>query len=238
MPNNNAYPIKKTNAEVIPMEVREAIETRRSVRAFKSDPIPADVMNKILQTASASPSYTNSQPWEIMVVSGKKRDELAAKLLALAKAKTPTAADLPQPKVWPAAIDARVHDHGARRLDALGVARDDVAGREKLRLMNFEFYGAPCALFLFMDASLGEWSIFDVGLFTENLILAAHSLGVGSCLQASVTSYAAQIKKFLGMEESKKLVIGVAMGYPDEKAPLNSYRSVKRTANEFTVWYE
>jgi len=220
------------------MELFDAIKTRRSIRAFRPDPIPGDVMNRILQAASASPSYTNTQPWEVVVVSGKKRDQMAEKLLGLAKAKAPTAPDLPKPKAWPPALDARSHEHGARRLSTLGLARDDAAGREKLSLGNFEFYGAPCAAFLFMDASLGEWSIFDMGLFAQTLILAAHSLGVGSCLQASVTGYAPEIKKFLGVAEGKKLVIGISLGYPDEKAVLNTYRSSRQKPDEFTHRYE
>ncbi|MHB8772371.1 MAG: nitroreductase [Syntrophales bacterium] len=220
------------------METLEAIEARKSVRAFKPDPIPGHIISKILRAASASPSYTNSQPWEVAVVSGKKRDELAQRLSDLAKAKAPAAPDLAVPKAWPAAIDSRVHEHGSRRLATLGVARDDAAGREGLRLKNFEFYGAPCAVFLFMDASLGEWSIFDMGLFAQNLILAAHSLGVGSCLQASVTGYAAEIKKFLGMAEGKRLVIGISLGYEDDTAVLNTYRGSKQSPDAFTRRYE
>ena len=220
------------------METLEAIGTRRSSRSFRPDPIPGDIMKKILQAVSASPSYTNTQPWEVVVVSGQKRNALAEKLLNLATVKAPTSPDLPIPKGWPAAMDERSREHGARRLSTLGLARDDGGGREKLRLMNFEFYGAPCAVFLFMDGSLGEWSIFDMGLFAQNLILAAHSLGVGSCLQASVTNYAQEIKKFLGIEESKKLVVCIALGYPDEKAVLNTYRSIKQRSDEFTRWYE
>ena len=220
------------------MEILEGIKTRQSIRAFKPDPIARDVMEKILQAVSNSPSYTNTQPWEVVVVSGKKKNELGRKLLELARAKAPTSRDLPTPKGWPPALEERSRAHGARRLGALGVARDDVEGREKLRLMNFEFYGAPCAVFLFMDGSLGEWSIFDMGLFAQNLILAAHSFGVESCLQASVTNYAPEIKKFLGLAEGKKLVICIALGYPDKKAKLNTYRSLKQKPDEFTRWYE
>ena len=220
------------------METLNAIETRRSTRSFRPDPIPDDVMNKLLQAVSTSPSYTNTQPWEVVVVSGQKKNELAEKLLSLATAKAPTYADLPIPKGWPAGMDERSREHGARRLSTLGLARDDAEGREKLRLMNFEFYGAPCAVFLFMDGSLGEWSIFDMGLFSQNLILAAHSLGVASCLQASVTNYAPEIKKFLGIAESKKLVICIALGYPNEKAVLNTYRSIKQKPDAFTHWCE
>jgi len=220
------------------MEILEGIKTRMSIRAFKPKPIAKGVLKKMLQAASNSPSYTNTQPWEVVVVRGEKKDELSRKLLELAKAKAPTRPDLPMPKSLPPALEERSRKHGARRLSTLGVARDDEAGREKLRLMNFEFYGAPCAVFLFIDGSLGEWSIFDMGLFTQNLTLAAHSLGVESCLQASVTNYAPEIKKLLGIEESKKLVIGISLGYPDEKAKLNTYRSLKQKPDEFANWYE
>jgi nitroreductase len=220
------------------MEILEGIHTRQSIRAFKPDPIGRDVLNKILQAVSNSPSYTNTQPWEMVMVMGKKKDELGRQLLELARVKAPTRPDLPMPKGWPAVLEGRSREHGARRLATLGVARDDEEGREKLRLMNFEFYGAPCAVFLFIDRSLGEWSIFDMGLFTQNLILAAHSLGVESCLQASVTNYAPEIKKFLGIEESKKLVICISLGYPDGKAQLNTYRSLKQKPGDFTRWYE
>jgi len=211
---------------------------RQSIRAFKPNPINRDAMKKIMEAVSNSPSYSNTQPWEAVVVSGKKKDELSRKLLELVRTKASTSPDLPRPKGWPNALEERSREHGARRLSTLGVARDNEEGREKLSLMNFEFYGAPCAVFLFIDGSLGEWSIFDMGLFTQNLILAAHSLGVGSCLQASVTNYALEIKQILGIAESKKLVICISMGYKDEKAKLNTYRSIKQKPDEFTRWSE
>jgi nitroreductase len=220
------------------MEILEGIKTRQSFRAFKPSPVSKEVMNKILEAVSNSPSYTNTQPWEVVVASGKKKEELAAKLLELAKAKAPAHRDLPGPKAWPPAMEARSREHGARRLSTLGVARDDEQGRDKLRLMNYEFYGAPCAVFLFMDGSLGDWSVFDMGLFTQTLMLAAHAFGVESCMQASVTDYAPEIKKILGVDGSKKLVIGLSMGYPDEKAKLNTYRSLKQKPDEFVKWCE
>ena len=220
------------------MEILDGIKTRQTIRAFKPNPITRDVMQKILQAVSNSPSYTNTQPWEVAVVSGKKKDELGRKLLQLARTKAPTSRDLPMPKGWPPTLEERSREHGARRLSTLGGASDDEEGREKLRLRNFEFYGASCAVFLFIDGSLGEWSIFDIGLFAQSLILAAHSLGLGSCLQASVTDYALEIKNFLGIAESKKLVICISLGYPDEKAKLNTYRSLKQKPDEFTRWYE
>lgn len=219
------------------MDTIEAIESRRSIRAFKDTPIPKETLNKILKAASNSPSFTNTQPWEVAIVCGEKKEELSSIVYDLARKKAKIHPDLPRPKGWPATHEARGRDHGARRLAALGVERHDEAGREKLSLMNFEFYGGPCAIFLFMDGSLNEWSIFDMGLFTQNLILAAQSFGVESCLQASVTNYAREIKKFLKIPESKKLIICISLGYSDNEAKLNTYRATKQKPEEFTKWY-
>jgi len=219
------------------MDLIEGIETRRSIRAFRDTPIPEETLNKILKAAANSPSFTNTQPWEVAVVCGEKKEALRSILYELASKKADTHSDLPMPQAWPPEHEARSREHGKRRLATLGMERDDEAERGKLNLMNFEFYGAPCAIFLFLDGSLNEWSIFDMGLFSQNLILAAHSFGVESCLQASVTRYAREIKKFLQVPENKKLVICISLGYTDTEAKLNTYRAVKQKPEEFTKWY-
>ena len=172
------------------------------------------------------------------VVSGGKKDELSRELLKLAEANAPTSPDIPLPISWTPEMEKRSREHGARRLGTLGIERSDKEGRKVLKLMNFKFYSAPCAVFLFMDGSLGEWSLFDMGLFTQNLVLAAHSLGVGSCIQASVTEYADEIKRFLNIAKDQKLFACISMGYPDQDAKLNTYRSLKKKSDEFMHWYE
>lgn len=219
------------------MELLEGIETRRSFRAFKSTPIPEEIMTKILKATSNSPSYTNTQPWEVAVVSGNKREELSKILYQLADSEATSNPDLPLPETWPPELETRSKEHGARRFRVLGIERENEQQRKELRLMNFEFYGAPCVLFLFMDRTLGSWSIFDMGLFVQNLILAAHSFGLGSCLQAALADYPDAIRQFLGMPETKQLVIGISIGYPDHEARINSYRSVKLSPDEFVRWY-
>jgi len=220
------------------MDLIEGIETRRSIRGFQDTPIPEETLQHILKAASNSPSYTNTQPWEVAVVCGQKKEALSRLIHGLASKKAETHPDMPRPQGWPPEHEARAGQHGARRLAALGVDREDDAERTKLTLMNFEFYGAPCAVFLFMDGALKEWSIFDMGLFAHSLILAAHAYGVESCLQASVTNYAPEIKKFLGIPDGKKLVIGISMGYADGGAKLNAYRAVKESPDTFTKWFK
>jgi len=220
------------------MELLDGIETRRSCRGFKTTPIKKELIEQVLKAAGRSPSYTNTQPWEVAVVSGKKRDELSEILSAKSISGEVPNADLPLPKTWPPALDGRAREHGARRFKALGIDRANEQQRREMQLQNLKFYGAPCALFLFMEKGLPLWSIYDMGLFTENLCLAARTYGLETCLQASLVNFSQTVKAFLGLPETKTLVIGISMGYPDWGAPLNAYQSTRMKIEEFTKWYE
>ncbi|MBM4136607.1 MAG: hypothetical protein FJ241_07225 [Nitrospira sp.] len=89
---------------------------------------------------------------------------------------------------------------------------------------KLQFYGAPHGIFLFQDSSLSLWSLFDMGLFAQSLMLAAHAYGLGTVPQAFLTDYAQHIKKFLEIPQSKRLVLGISIGYPDLESPVNSFR--------------
>ena len=219
------------------MELLEGVETRRSLRAFEPTPIAKETIERILKVASNSPSYTNTQPWQVAVVSGKKKDEISRILRELARTDTIPNPDLTSPKNWPPELERRAKEHGTRRLKALGIERGDKEQREQLRLLNFQFYGAPCVFFLFMDSTLSSWSIFDMGLFAQNVILAAHSLGLGSCLQASLAHYPDTVREFLGIPETKQLILGISIGYPALDAKINTYRSEKLGIDGFVWWH-
>ncbi len=219
------------------MELLEGIESRRSFRAFKSTPIPKEIMERILKTASKSPSYTNTQPWEVAAVSGQKKEELRKILYELAKSGAAPNPDIPLPKNWPTELERRAREHGMKRFKALGIERANEQQRKELRLLNFEFYGAPCALFLFMDSTLNSWSIFDMGLFAQSIILAAYSFGIGSCLQAMLVIYPDAVRQFLEIPKTKQLILGISMGYPDLEAKINTYQSERASPDEFVRWH-
>lgn len=219
------------------MELLEGIETRRSLRAFTSTPVPEEIMGKILKAVSKSPSYTNTQPWEVAVVSGNKKEELARILSDLWKSEVAPNPDLPLPKTWPPELDSRVKEHSASRFKALGVERGDDQHMRELRLQNFKFFGAPCGLFLFMDSTLTPWSIFDMGVFAQSIQLAAHSFGIGSCLQAMLVNYPDAVREFLGIPKTKQLIIGISIGYPDYEARINAYQSTRMSVDDFVQWY-
>jgi len=220
------------------MDLFSAIESRHSTRAFKSTPVPHDLVEKILKAASHTPSYMNTQPWEAAVVSGKKLQEIVAEIYKLADEGVLPRGDWPSAKSWPAEMERRFTENNARRFALLGIPREDDKGKKQFRLGNYKFYGAPCAIFVLMDKSLGQWSAFDLGAYTLSLCLAAEGLGLGSVIQASPTNYPDVIRKHLGIPESKAVVLNVAIGYPDDKAIINTYRSLRVPVDSYVKWYE
>lgn len=219
------------------MELIEGITTRKSTRAFQSKPIPKKLLEKIITLARQSPSYTNTQPWEVAVVTGKKRDELSRILYELARANAKTNPDVTKPAQWPRELEARRNEHAEKRFRVLGIDQGDKDRRREQRLANFQFYGAPCIIFLYQDRSLSPYSLFDLGMFAQTLMLAAHSFGLGTCAQASIVDYPDAIRKFLKIPESKRIVLGIAIGYPDPNAKINTYRSDRAELEEFTRWF-
>ena len=207
------------------MDALECIKTRMSIRKFKPEPVPADILTKVIDTAKWSPSYKNSQPWEVVIVSGKKKEELTELLIALLEKNSPPSPDIPEPVSWPPVIDARISALIRKRSELTGKDLNAPEVKKKAKIANFRFYGAPHGIFLFQDASLPEWSLFDIGLFAQSLMLAAHAYGLGTVPQAFLTDFAREAKEFLGISQSKRLVLGISTGYPDLASEANLHRT-------------
>ncbi len=219
------------------MELLEGIETRKSIRAFKSTPVSRETMERILKAAGNSPSQINTQPWEVAVVTGKKKEELSKIIYDLANSGTTPNPDVPFQATWPLEMEKRLGSQVERRFKSLGIERANEEQRKELRLANFKFFGAPCVLFILMDSTLGPWSLVDLGVFTQSIGLAAHSLGLGSCLQASSVGYPDAIRRYLDIPKNKKIILAISLGYPDFEARMNVYRSQKIGIEEFVKWY-
>ena len=189
----------------------------------------------VLEAARWSPSYTNTQPWEVAVVCGRQREELYRILTSLTEAGVPPHREWPRPASWPAALERRATEFFAGRLKALGVQGEETQ-RQALRRVSANFNGAPRVVFLFLDRSLTTWSTFDAGLFAQTLVLAAHAYGLGSCLQAAILNYPDAIRDFLGIPNTKLLVLGILLGYPDDDAPINAYHATRASLDEFVTW--
>lgn len=220
------------------MDAVECIRSRMSIRAFKPEPVPRDLLREVVETALWSPSYKNSQPWEVIVLSGEKKQALSKMMVGLLADGAEPTPDLPVPASWPPAEDARIRHLYQTRAEATGIDLNDPEIVRKSKKANFNFYFAPHAAYLLQEASLTPWSLFDLGLFAQSLMLAAHARGLGTVPQAFATDYAAQIKSFLAIPETKRLVLGISIGRPDGESPANSLRTERSPVEEFVTWME
>ena len=219
------------------MEFFECIEGRQSYRAYLEKGVERPVLERILKAANRSPSYKNSQPWEVFVVAGEKKKILAEKLFEQASSHITPNPDLPFVEAWPEALEKRAREHTQRRFRALGL---DIEDKDQVRqgyLRNFQFFDAPCVLYIGMDRALTSWSIFDLGLFVHGLLLALEAEGLGGCPQAMPTAYPETVRQELEIPETISLILAISMGYPDLESPANQYRSSRKDLSEFVRWY-
>jgi nitroreductase len=220
------------------MDFYQVLEGRSSIRAFLPKSVDERLLEKILQAAGCSPSYMNTQPWEVFVVMGKRKEELCAALSDAAEEDEPMRPDFPLPVTWPEALEKRLTAHRRNRFTALGV---DTADQKILRasyLRNFQLYGSPCGVFVGMDKMLTSWSMFDLGIFVHGFLMAIHSEGLGGCPQAMLTIYPDIIRKQLRISDNIKIAMGISVGYPDGDSAFNSYSSQRKEVNEFVRWFD
>jgi nitroreductase len=230
-------PVRDIKKKEKNMEFSECLAGRKSIRAFTAKKVGKEILEKILEAAERSPSYMNTQPWEVFVATRERKEALAKRLYEEAASGTTPNPDLPFPKDWPETIGRRSMEHRLRRFKALGIDPND---QEKVRqgyLRNFQFYGAPCVLFIGLEKSLTPWSIFDLGLFTGSLLLAIHDQGLGGVPQALTMAYPDIIRKELAIPSNINLLLSVSMGYPDPEAPVNQYRSTRKSQDEYVRWH-
>ncbi len=220
------------------MDAIECIKTRMSIRKFKAEPVPKALLEEVISIALWSPSYKNTQPWEVIVISGKKKEGLSEMLVSLLEKGEPMTPDIAEPKGWPDAQQRRINELFDARSRQFGIDLRDPEVVKGAKVANSRFYGAPHGIFLLQDGSLNEWSIFDIGLFAQSLMLAAHAKGLGTVPQAFLVDYARQIKEFLNIPQTKRLVLGISIGYPDMEAPINQFRTTRADLSEIVSWVE
>src|SRR4030042_4170156 len=136
------------------MDAIECIKARMSIRKFKPNPVPLEVLKRVIDIAKWSPSYKNTQPWEVVIISGKKKKELSKILLEELEKNTKPSPDIPEPQSWPSHIEARISALLKKRSEFTGVDMFSPEALKRAKKANFQFYGAPHGIFLFQDSSL------------------------------------------------------------------------------------
>jgi nitroreductase len=203
------------------VDVYEAIRSRRSVRSFLGRPVPAGVLTQVLGAASRAPSGGNLQPWQVYLLSGSRLEDLKSRVRRRIAAGD--SGDLrpvpPYPATLPAVYAQRLADMGERRYGAAGIAREDKNGRARIRARNWECFGAPAALFCYLDERMLPPQWMDVGIFLQSVMLLLRAEGLDSCPQIAWAEYHRSVAEIVKPPDGHILACGMSIGFADPTEP-------------------
>jgi nitroreductase len=212
------------------MEFESVIRGRRSIRRYKAEPVPQELIREILDEARWSPSWANTQVWNIYVLTGAALERLKVAYRQLAQSEVRGAPDFRSQGEWPAHLAARTKQLIDVRSAA---AREDGPALAPAMAGMAELYGAPCLLLFAVEESLiADYACFDTGMIVQSLCLAAHDKGLGACIMARTVRHPDMLREVLPEAADKHFVIGVALGYPDMEAPINQFQRPRAPLKE------
>jgi len=227
-------------------DVDTAIDSRMSVRAFLPNPVPRELLADLLSVASRAPSGTNTQPWKVYVLQGTSRDGLVAKVCQAADAVRADPALAAQyreaydyyPEKWVSPFIDRRRENGWGLYGLLGIGKADRDKMHAQHLRNYMFFDAPVGLVFTVDKVMGRGSLLDYGMFLQNIMLAARARGLHTCPQAAWNGYASIVLPHVGAGDHEMMVCGMALGYADPADKVNTFRTPRVPAAEFTTWLD
>jgi nitroreductase len=218
------------------MQIEEAILGRRSIRAFRPDPVPPAVLRELIEQARWTPSAANTQPWQFTIVGGKTLQTLRTRLREAAKADPVGKPEMGWPPNLPERFKARRLEVGNAVTDALGIAADDKAGKDEWFLFGIGFFNAPQVIVLTMERCFTELGVLDLGAVALALMLLAHAKGLGTCPQAAPLRYPWVFHEVLAIPETKRVMLAIPLGYPVTDAAVNRFARTRVPADELTTW--
>jgi nitroreductase len=204
---------------------------RSSKRAFKPQPVPRPTLERMFEAAQKAPSWCNVQPWRVAITQPPVTGELATTLQAAAKSGFPHP-EIAFPMEYPSPYKENRIACGAALYTAMGVAREDKAGRYDAWLRNYALFDAPHVAVVSCDRRLGPYAYVDVGVWLGYVLTAATALGLDTCAMASVAAYPEPLRARLAIAETDVILFGLVIGYADEEAPANSCRTTRDGAGK------
>lgn len=217
------------------MHVDEAITTRRSVRAFKPDPVPPEIVAQILEVAGRAPSGTNMQPWYVTVVTGNAKARLSAAIHE-ARGTEPKKHEQEYryyPTDWREPYIGRRRKVGWDLYELLGIEKGDKARMFEQHGRNYDFFDAPVGMIFTIDRDLEIGSWLDFGMFLQNIMIAARGQGLDTCPQAAFAPYHAVIRDVLEVPAEQVVICGMSLGYADPDAPENRLVTERMGLDEY-----
>lgn len=215
--------------------VVEAVAGRRSIRSFLPTPVPDETVIQILEAASRAPSGQNMQPWRVHFVTGETRERLCAEVTAAADRGERSEEYAYFPRQIREPYLSRRRKVGFDLYALHGVDRNDLEGRKRVLLRNFEFFGAPVGLFFTMERDWGYGAWIDLGMMMVNVMTVARAYGLETCPQQAWCEYGQPVRRVLGVPDDQVIVSGMALGHADYAAKENSLVTDRAPASEFVV---
>lgn len=219
------------------MELREVVRERRSIRRFIKKSVPDEIIQGLIADALWSPSWGNTQPWEIVIASGEPLEHFKKKNREAMLSRKPPKAEIPMPQTWPSSFEKRYKDLGKSVLGALSIDRQDKKKRFEHFANMFFLFDAPAMILITIDKKLSlEYAMLDVGIFLQTFCLLAHDKGLGTCIMAATVMYPDIAHEIFSIPERKILIMGAAIGWPALDEPVNCFERERVSAEEFTSW--
>ena len=224
--------------------VDSAILSRMSARAFTSQTVSRETIEHLLEVASRAPSGTNTQPWKVYVLEGASRESLVQKVCSAhdaLRADPSLAANYSEeydyyPEKWVSPYIDRRRENGWSLYGLLGITKAD---KDKMHLQhqrNYRFFDAPVGLMFTIDRVMGRGSLLDYGMFLQSLMVSARGHGLHTCPQAAWNGFSSIVLPHIGAEPGEMLVCGMALGYADQDAVVNTFVTPRVPVSSFTHW--
>ena len=217
------------------MNVLDAITKRRSFRSYKQDPVPKEILEKVLDTCRYVSSWTNTHCWELHVLCGKPLNELKQALAKKMAADEPPNPDILPPNFYGVHLQRKTEAIEVSQRSC-GVSPEDKEACKRFDTTMVRFFDAPVGLIACTERSAAPAVLPDVGIVFQTIMLAAYNYGLGTCTQYSVVMYADVLRRLLGIPESKLIVLGMAIGYPDLDAPVNNFARPRYPLEALVTW--
>lgn len=204
---------------------------RRSIRAYEDKPVSSEQIRNLLTLAGNAPSAGNTQPWEVIVAQGEPLTRIKDENERLFMSGEPLHAEVTNnynvtniTEAWPPTLARRYQYRGRKILESQNIARNDKEARHQYYNQMYRYFEAPTVFFLGVHKQLPEgYALFDLGLFAQNLCLAAHAAGLATCIEAIGVFYPSVIRAHLPVPEHLRLAVSITLGYADMSAPINLF---------------
>ncbi|MFZ2172569.1 MAG: nitroreductase [Rhodococcus sp. (in: high G+C Gram-positive bacteria)] len=227
--------IATAETSVAEQTLANLLDARISCRAFLPTPVPRQVITRILELAQQTPSWCNTQPWQVAITEGDATGRFRAGLGDYVRTH-PQESDIEWPREYRGEYKLRRRECAMQLYSSVGIAAGDRAASAEQTMKNFELFGAPHVAIITTDEALGTYGAVDCGLYVQTFLLAAQSLGIATIPQAALAGSSRYIHDFFALPEDRQVVCAISFGYADAENPANGFRTAREAVQNVAQW--